>query len=215
MIKISEIVYEIIQGDEIALETLRMGLLNLSAYAQKIQPQISKRLYKTVSKGTIVTSLSRMKSRLTDVPSLFSEVKIKDMSIKSPLVEISYEKTAKLIKQASKLELKTLDNYYAIVYGVGEISLIIQQNLKKIIINHFRTKPKNISSNLVAITVRFNKEEYLQIPNVIYTLLGALARQRINIIEIVSTFTEISFIVKDKDMKRTVDALKYFFYQSD
>ena len=35
MIKISDIVFEIINSDEISLEAIRMGILNLSAYAKK------------------------------------------------------------------------------------------------------------------------------------------------------------------------------------
>ena len=55
MIKISGVVFETIQGDEIALEAFRMGFLNLSAYANKIQPIVSEKTYKPVSKGAIET----------------------------------------------------------------------------------------------------------------------------------------------------------------
>lgn len=215
MIKISDVVFGTIQGDEVALEAFRLGFLNLSAYAKKIQPLVSEKTYKPVSKSTIVTALSRMRNRLNEIPPLRPTVKIEDMSIKSPLVEISFEKTEKMVQLASQLDSNSLlkDSFYTITYGVGEVSLIFSENLEKQILNHFNIKPKGVYKNLVAITVRFIEQSYIEVPNMIYVLVGALASKRINIIEIVSTFTEISFIVREKDMEETIDALKYFFHQ--
>lgn len=214
MIKISDVVLEIINGDEIALEAIRMGILNLSAYAKKIQPLISEKTYKPVSIGAIVTALSRMRNKLNNVPPLRPIVTIEDMSIKSPLVEISYEKTAELIQIASKLDTRLLmkNSFYTITYGVGEISLIVSQDLKNKILKHFNVTPKGVYENLVAITLRFIEKDYIEVPNMIYALVSALASKRINIIEVVSTFTEISFIMREKDMKQTIDSLKYFFH---
>lgn len=213
MIKISDVVFEIIQSDEVALEAIRMGLLNLSAYARQILPLVAERTHKPVSRGAIVTALSRMKDRLNNIPPLQPLVKIEDMSIKSPLVEISYEKTAKTVELASKLNSKSLlgGNFFTVTYGVGEISFIVSEKLKGFILKNFNIAPKAIYDELVAVTVRFNKEDYVEVPNVIYTLVSTLARRRINIIEIISTFTEISFIVRKKEMIQTTDALKFFF----
>ena len=135
------------------------------------------------------------------------------MNIKSPLVEISYDRTAKLFETASKLNQKLLpeNGFFTITYGLSEISLLVSANLKNKILEYFSVRPKGIYEDLVNITVRFNEENYIEVPNVIYTLLSALAGKRINIIEIISTFTEISLIVKEKDMQQTVSALKHFF----
>lgn len=213
MIKISEIVSETIQRDEIALEAFRMGILNLSAYANKIQASVSEKAYKPVSKSAIVTALSRMKEGVDKIPPLRPVVKIEDMSIKSPLVELSFEKTAKAVQLASKLDSKSLlkDSFYTIIYGVGEISLICSENLERKILKHFNIEPKGRYRNLVAVTTRFIEQDYIEIPNMIYALVSALASKRINIIEIVSTFTEISFIVRKDDMGDTIEVLKQFF----
>ena len=191
--------------------------MNLSAYANKIQPIVSEKTYKPVSKGAIVTALSRMRDELGKVPPLRPIVKIEDMSIKSPLIEISFEKTTKFVELTSQLDSKLLlqSNFYTITYGVSEITLILSENLEKQILNHFKIKPKGVYKKLVAITVRFVEQEYIEVPNMIYTLVSALASKRINIIEIVSTFTEISFIVREKDMKDTIEVLKQFFSKKE
>ena len=46
----------------------------------------------------------------------------------------------------------------------------------------------------------------------IYTLVASIATKRINLIEIVSTFTEISFIVRQTDMRATIDILNANFF---
>ena len=127
MIKISAVVYDIIQGDETALEALRAGILNFSAYARKIKPQIENRLYKNVQQGSIVTALSRIVSRSTKIPSLRPDVRILDMSIKSPLCEVSYEKTEETLKKASKLieQKDTKGKFFTITQGITEITIIL------------------------------------------------------------------------------------------
>ena len=57
MIKASETVENILLKDELALESLRAGILNLSAYAQKIHPEVVRQALKPVRKGTIVVAL--------------------------------------------------------------------------------------------------------------------------------------------------------------
>ena len=73
------------------------------------------------------------------------------------------------------------------------------------------TPTKGHYDNLSAITVRFIEKDYIEVPNMIYTLVSALAVKHINLIEIVSTFTEISFIVSQQDIKRVVDIFKENF----
>jgi len=49
------------------------------------------------------------------------------------------------------------------------------------------------------------------VPNVFYVLFSALAAKRIVILEVVSTFTEITFLVKRDDMEQTLAALNTYF----
>ncbi|EKE15402.1 MAG: hypothetical protein ACD_12C00034G0009 [uncultured bacterium] len=212
MIRISQKVGEILTGDEVALEAMRAGILNLSAYASSIQPQIEESLYKNVRKGSIVTALSRLSQSSSSISPLKVPVRIEDMSIKSPLSEITYEKTIEVAKQIAALGAKFSEvGFFTSTQGIGEVTLIVSQSLKHKVLEQVKTKPKGEYDNLVAITVRFSEKDYIEVPNMIYTLVATLAGKRINLIEIVSTFTEISFIVRQKDMKETIDVLKNNF----
>jgi len=209
MIKIAEVVKDILNEDEIALEALRSGILNLSAYAENIRPQVEKILYKDIRRGSIVTALSRLSDRSKTLPSLKAPVHIEDLSIKSPLCELTYEassnKSAKVAKMAGEYSGK---GFFTVTNGVGEITIIAPQNLKIKALRFIGSDTKGEYDNLSAITVRFVEKDYLEIPNMIYTLVAAIAGRRINLIEIVSTYTEISFIVRQKNMKDLVEVLK-------
>ena len=209
MIKISQLVEDALTTDEIALEALRAGILNFSAYAEKIRPLIEKKLYKEVKKGSIVTALSRMAGKSKKLRPLRVNVHLEDLSIKSPLCEISYEISKEVSLKVSNLLAKHAGRgFFTSTQGIGEVSVIVPQSFKKEVIASIKTKPKGQYENLAAITVRFIEEEYIEVPNMIYTLISVLASKRINIIEIVSTFTEISFIVRQNDMKDTIEVLK-------
>lgn len=212
MIRISQAVADLVLGDEIALEALRAGILNLSAYADRILPTIEKSLYKEVRKGSIVTALSRLSLKVSHVPALRALVRIKDMSIKAPLCELTYEKTSQISQKVSHLVSKYFHKgLFTVTQGIGEVTLIVLQEIKSAVMNDIGVKPNGQYDDLAAVTVRFTEDEYIEVPNMIYTLIAALASKRINLIEIVSTFTEISFIVREKDMKETIEVLKFNF----
>ena len=216
MIKASETVENILLKDELALESLRAGILNLSAYAQKIHPEVVRQALKPVRKGTIVVALSRFVKNINNISPLKPKVIIQDLSIKSPLFEVTFEKTSKNLKRVSELP-KTwfTEGFITITEGVGEITIIIAEKMKQQLLNHFNVKPKGQYSDLVAVTIRFKEEDYVDEPNMIFTLVSALASKRINLKEVVSTFTEISFIVKQSDRHSTTEALQQFFDKSN
>ena len=212
MIKVSGVVEEIITSDQIALEALRGNVLNLSAYAKRIQKEVEKRTVKPVKHGTIVVALSRIIPKLSPLKPLKPEVIIDDISIKSPLCELTYEKTTDVLRRAQTLSLKNISHqdFFTSTQGLHEITIVCNEAFRREITSHFVLKPKSSFRNLVAITVRFSKE-YLEVPNIMYTLINQIASRRINIIEIISTYTELSFIVKKENMGKSLEALTPHF----
>jgi aspartokinase len=75
--------------------------------------------------------------------------------------------------------------------------------LESKVLKHFKIKPKIINHNLAAVGVSYGAEVF-GTPNVFFSLLSVTARARINIEELVSTPTELIFIVAEKDFGKTV-----------
>lgn len=215
MITIAKVTAEILDTDEVAREALVTGVLNLSAYAKRIQPLIIKRTYKDVKLGSIVTALSRLARVASKIPPLKADVKIEDMSLKSPLCELTYEASSEVGRSIAGLQNRYVGRgFFTVTQGIGETTLITNMNFIEEIQRVIGAKPKGSYINLAAVTVRFIEDQYIEVPNMIYTMVAVLATRRINLIEIVSTFTEISFIVRQRDTDAVVDVFRKNFLNS-
>ncbi len=214
MIKVADIVEQLIKTDELALESLRGGLLNLSAYADKILPQVRNATWNEAKKGTVVVALSRFAKTLASdkTPSLKPNLQLSDIGVKSSLSGIVFDKTADIQRKIAVLHpfQISLDDLFSISEGPTEVTLICTDKSKEKILKSFDTSPKYLFEDLVAITVKY-EEEYAKLPNVYYVLVSALAHKRINIVEIVANFTEVSFIIKKEDMEEALKSLNVYF----
>jgi aspartokinase len=134
------------------------------------------------------------------------------MSIRSPLCDITFTKTPETRKKVSTLyqKLDLSENaFFTITQSMTEITIIAPESLLKAIQEHFGEKPKALFTERVGITVRFGKE-YLDVPNVLYAIQAALAVHEINFTEIISTYTEFSFILEKKYLEVATQALQKF-----
>jgi hypothetical protein len=59
---------------------------------------------------------------------------------------------------------------------------------------------------LAAVSARF-PESYLEIPNMIFEIQKMLALKKVNLIEVISTATEINYIVEEKDTQIAISQL--------
>lgn len=212
MIKITDCIKDILLGDDVAREALKLNYLNLSAYAKQIRPEIEAKLYKPVSTGAMVVALSRVRHDFLTHPDYRPKVHIETMSICPNLADLTFEKTSDTLAATSMLDQAiTRDGtFFAITQGSAELTIIFDAKHITKVLTHLMRKPKGQYANLTAITVRFEEELYIEVPNMIFTLVSALAVKRINLIEIVSTFTELSFIVRSRDTEQTIQALSPF-----
>ncbi len=212
MIKVTDVVLDLIQTDELALESLRAGLLNLSAFADKIHQRVENATKKPVQKGTIVVALSRITKHLPSAASLIPDISLTNIGIKSSLTVITYKKTVDTQRKISVLNpfLLPINDLFSVTEGPEEITVICSDRSKEIVLKNIGSKPEAEINGLVAVSVAFDKK-YLDTPNVIYTLLSTLATKRINIYELVSTYTELSFIIKKEDMETAIKAMNVYF----
>lgn len=215
MITVKQAVQEIMQSSEYVLEAIRQGVFNRTAFAKKIQKEVEDKTMKKVNVNTIVVTLLRIEKNLEKIPLLQPTVYISDLNIKSPIYEITFEMTSEILKRITELPISSYlqSGYFSITQGNREITIICSENLKESVISKLKIKPKSEYKNLTGITVSFSKE-YINIPNVIYTILGKLASKRINLTEIVSTYTELTFIFDNKYTQEAVEALKPYFQKT-
>jgi hypothetical protein len=203
MLKVTDIVRDIVFASEPELTTLSRRILNLSAYAKRIQSEVERRAHKPVQLGTIVVALSRLSTELTDEDPLLPKVELHGIAVKSNLAEIAFNKTAANKIRAQKLYTESQfaqADFLTITYGASEISIFAPMPFVQPVLRQFKPdKPKLLLDHLAALTVQFG-EQYIDTPNMYFALLRAMAVRKINIVELISTFTELTFLVRQGDL---------------
>lgn len=213
MLRVSDAVRTIVLSDDVSFQAMEKRILNFSSYAAQILPEVEKKTMKAVKKGTIVAALTRFAEGRRNQSPMKPLVTLDDLSIRSPLCDIAFSKTATTRRKLAELNQKiSLEEnaFFTVTQSMSEITIIAPQSLQQSILAHFDTEPKEVFSELAGITVRFS-EHYLSVPNVLYTIQAALAVHSINFIEIVSTYTELSFILDQKYLEIATHALRQFF----
>ena len=206
MIKIHPIVRDIVLEELEAMFALTNGYMNMSSYAHMIKPRVEELSKKKVTITSIVVSLSRLRKEFKKGTPLIRPVPITNITTKLPLSEISYENTSGVIEKLESFYRNisvSQEDFFATTRGTKEINIICSSHLENKIVKHFKTKPKWINHNFAAIGISYGPEVF-GMPNIFFSLLSVTARARINIEELISTPTELIFIVAEKDFAKTV-----------
>lgn len=208
MIKIAKVVQDIMDEDDLASVLAQRGLLNYSAYAEEIKPKVDKILLKDVRKGTITTAISRHTKDLPKIK-LPKESVIQSISIQTNLESISVERTRDTSLQIARIYMEIdpeKKSFLTITQGISEITVISDSsNIKKF--DELSKAAFYKRSGLVGATVKFDLK-YLNIPNLIYAFTKRLAVRNINVIEIVSTATELTFVIDKDDLDVALEQLQ-------
>ncbi len=212
MITVADAVNDILSEDGLIIEALQRQVLNISAYAKQILPEVEERAKKPVREGTVIVALSRLADKMTAQPPIAPQVHIDSFSITSSLCGISYGKSDMVIADLSHINYSYIDNtnaFFAMTIGISEVTVICSNSLEQRITQSLSQQPKALIDDLVALSVRFSAN-YISVPNTIYSLVGIFAARHINIMEIVSTYTEVTFVIYEHEMELAIQALQTY-----
>ncbi|MFA6256752.1 MAG: hypothetical protein WCT29_00370 [Candidatus Paceibacterota bacterium] len=206
MIKIQPIVREIVKKEFEAYLALTNGYMNMSSYAYRIKPKVEELTKKQVTITSLVVSLSRLRKEFKKAKPLIHDVHITNITTKLPLTELAYDNSPALNRELESLQKNisaSHEDFFTVTKGLTEVDIICSSSLEKKVLKHFKIKPKIINHNFAAVGVAYGPEVF-GTPNVFFSLLSVTSRARINIEELVSTPTELVFIVAEKDFAQTV-----------
>ncbi len=213
MVTIAHLVQKIVREKPFLEESLAKGIINYAALAENIQKEIETELKEKVQISAIVMALRRLAEKLEQkfvvkTALLFKET---DITIKSDLVEITVQKTPTIINCIRKLyDLVDFNrgDFLTITQGVYEITIISNKKYKKDFQKVFsQEKIIETIENLASITIRIPLD-IVETVGFFYAVTKALNWENINIVETVSTLTELTFIVKEDDAPRSFNVLK-------
>ena len=213
MLTITDIVKELLKKTPLIEEALSKDLINYSALARLFKPEIENRLFRTVDVASIVMALKRTAKKLK-LPSR----KIKKLEPKGELVVRS--NLTEYILMASETAMKQLavfaqtltkhpNTFFAVTKGVREIDVLVSNSLKADLLKLLRKEKIIVKLEDLSLITLFHSEGAVFTPGFHYSILKALAWENINIIEIVSTYTELTIILKSKDIDGAFSVLKH------
>ena len=206
MLNIQTAVREIIIQNIEACSALTNGYMNMSGFAEQIRPQVEELTKKEISINALVVALSRIRDELKKEKPLTYEVAISNITTKLPISEIIYENTSEFVSKLESFHKKILlkrEDFFTTTVSTTELNIVCSSTMTSTVLDHFGQKPKFIANNLAAVGISFD-QKYFSILNALFSLISVVARARINIAELVSTYTELIFIIEEKDFAKTV-----------
>jgi len=212
MTSIAKIVEEIVEEKPFVQEALSRGIINNAALANEITPEIERRLKKKAKFSAVNMAIRRLSENLGKT--FVSRAKFdkdSDVTVKTDLIEIVLYKDEKIqnkLKEVYDIADYRKGDMLTITQGFHEIMIITNKKHEKKIDDLFPASSiKKRIKNLSSITINIPAESVETI-GLFYVVTRALNWNNINIIDIVSTFTEMTFLVKEDDTSRALDVLK-------
>jgi hypothetical protein len=196
----------IIQRSRYLSEALSKNLINYSALARYIKPELESMLGKKVSNASLLMAIQRISKDFK--PKYASE------DIFSTIPSLIIRSNLFLITYAGRLPTDLMKNsgeFILLTHGVTEATLVANVNSQKSIEPKLESRLINKRlDSLAAITIELPKKA-IDSPSVYYFFLKSLAWEGINIVQIFTTAEELTLIVTEKDLKNALGIIQSLF----
>lgn len=207
MIKIVDVVRDILLDDEEALFAFSKGFINLSGYAKCIQKDVERKTKKKVRIPSIVVALSRLQRKLRGVHPMVVDVVLQSSNTKSPITELVYEKTDSMVDKIGSIARTihtTADDFLTITMSTHEVGVLCSDRILKDVKKHFKRLPRAEVRDLAILSLTIDPSQYAR-PNITFSLLRRIARKRIVLAETISTYSEIIFAFHQSDLSKMIE----------
>ncbi|MDP6600498.1 MAG: hypothetical protein QF798_03630 [Candidatus Woesearchaeota archaeon] len=215
MVTVSHLVKKIVSENTFLLEAMCKNLISYGNLAEQLKPEIERELQKKVKESAIIMALRRYEEELQDFDKKIKKFKFQgEIIVRTNIIDFNIVKSSNLLNKIKNLY--SLVNFgkgdtLNIILGSNEVSIVTNEKYKDKLPNFLKgEKILNKEFDLVALTIVFEGKNFLTTPGVIFTAIRRLAWEQINIYEIVSTMTELTFILGKKDSMKAYNALQEF-----
>ena len=202
MVTISHVVQKIINDKIFLLEPMSRGIVAYGSLAEQLKPEIEEELGKEVKTHAIVMALRRYAESLKLKHQKINFDYSSEIILKTDMCDFAVLRSTSILnKLKSFYDVVDFEkgDILNIIHGRQEVSIVTNERYREKLLNLLTgEKILNIEKNLVSLTLTYSKN-FLYSPGVIYNVIRNIAWENINIYEIVSTNTELTFILNKKD----------------
>jgi aspartokinase len=212
MVTVSHIVKKIVSEQAFVEEGLANGVINIANLAESMLPKIEQELGKKIKQPAVVMALRRYADEISEHRRKTKQFNYAgEILMKTNICDLNFVKSLTLMTKLKNIH--SLVNFERgdtlnVIVGNNECSVIInEKHIGKLLKFMSGEKMLNKEEDLVALTIIFTSDDFAHTPGVIFNVIRKLAWENINIYEIVSTMTELTFILNKKDSMKAYNVL--------
>ncbi len=210
-ISTSDLTIQYIEERPFVKACLKKGLLNYSALSRMISKELS--IEKTSSKDAIIVACRRYKANIDKQKDNDKSIKLllssSETEIKNKMIVFVIEKmlNLELVDQIQKVVRKEAGTFY-FIEGSGSYTIVTQEKYSQIV----NSKLKNYIIKQTTGLSFINFKSPLEIEHtlgVLSFLSSLFSESGINILEIISCWTDTIFVIETKDLNKAINLLNF------
>jgi len=215
MVTVSHLVKKAVSENSFLLEAMSKELISYSNLAEQLKSYIESELGKKVKESAIVMALRRYSEELQGYDKKIKKFKFEgEIIMRTKIMVFNVVKSSSLLNKIKNLyglvDFSRGDTLN-IILGSNEVSIVTNEKYKEKLSNFLKgEKIINKEFDLVALTIVFEDGGFYDTPGILFSTIRKLAWEQINIFELVSTMTELTFILGKKDSMKAYNVLQEF-----
>jgi hypothetical protein len=203
MLSIANKVEQIVSDSPFLTEGMALGLINLSELARQLRPQLESDLWKPVGQAAVVMALRRLSERLPQPPGPAQPImlapRMGELTTRTDLTMSTYrlsDSSNECQRQLLALAETHPGTFVTVTRGVHEVLVVCSRALTHMVEQAFGGERLLARvENLTALTLRLNPETR-RTPGVSHAVLKKLAWDKISVINMMCTFSELTILLE-------------------
>ncbi|MBI3341496.1 hypothetical protein HY024_00055 [Candidatus Curtissbacteria bacterium] len=214
MITVPQAVEKIIKRSRYLSEAMSKDLINASSLARYMKPEVETLVFKKVTSGSIIVAIKRLQKSFSagyKPITIFEEAP--DMIVRSNLTLIYVKNSNNLLAKLSTIEKSSHNFQKKALFTYGRVETIVLtnkvnlENIEKLLKNEEITETyPNVSS----ITIHL-PEDSVKTPGIFYFFVKSLAWEGVNVLDILSTHSELTLVFNSEDINTAFGMLQSLF----
>lgn len=211
---VSSCVKRIIDKTPFIHEMLVRGILSFSNYASSIKVEVEENYGKSVKHSAIVMAIRRYGEELKIRENSEKKANVDyEIVMKTKICDLNIVRNDKFLSKLTTLyhEVSTeKGDFLNVSLGSHEISVAVSEKYGNIVDEiSLGEEILHRKDDLVALSLVFSGE-FMSTPGIVYEAVRKLAWEVINVIEIISTKNELTFVINRTDSMKAFDVLQSF-----
>lgn len=213
MLSIAHKVEQIVSESAFLTEGLTLGLINLSELARQLRPQIETDLWKPVGQAAVVMALRRLAERLpatAEARPILLTPRMGELTTRNELTISTFrlsDNSHECQRQLLGLAEPYPGMYVTVTRGVHEMLVVCSRPLAHLVDEAFGAERLLARvDNLTALTLRLNPETR-RTPGIYHAVLKKLAWDKISVINMMCTFSELTILLEQSQTGAAFAAL--------